>query len=1175
MGLVTSLRGVMPPSISPRESPRRRSFIETNKAHHRILSKWPDVMALLRLVALLFGVAVLSNAPLKALALDNGVGKLPYLGYNTWNAYHCDINETVLRQTADNMVKLGLRDVGYQFLNIDDCWAANNRSADGALVANATRFPSGLKNLTDHIHDLGLKAGIYSDSGWFTCQLLPGSYQNEARDARQFQDWGFELLKYDNCAVPFDEVIKEGIVGKYSRMAGAIADLAAETGQPPLLYSICEWGREQPWLWGRRYGQAWRTTEDIDSTWKALAHLINNASFVSWATDFYGHNDMDILEVGNGDLTFDEVKSHFTAWALMKSPILIGTDLSVISEEHLSILKNTEILAINQDPVVGTAITPFRWGLNPQWTFDTAHPAQYWSGESQNGTVFMLLNVLDESADMHFNLTESPWIRAGRQYSVRDLWAHTDNGTAVRTFTAKNVPPHGVVALLMTDAGDEPAGTQPPCQRPEWCMDQNGTRIDNINFQVPAASRGKKESIHIKRSGGGSSSDFLPPLSCHRYRQQRARIFSRFPPGFLFFSMSQMSTSSIYNHSRLQPTGPPPVAGGPHSVSRLNESFEAIRQEFEVGSQVNELNIIRQSLYELEAQHGKVRQQYEEELVRLRAEVHALRQGLPPGPHTNVVGPASGGPQSAMSGTGGVPPFNDPYFRDRDREREQRDRERERDRGRERERERERDLEPIRDRDRDRAVDGRDPKRLKQDRIKPDHNMFSPTTVPKLPPPSSGGPPPMGPGGPPSTSGPGLPPPPSAHAPYPTAGPSSAVTSPMMDPHANPSGALIPINTPTGGFPEDLDLNSMPPEFKKEGSDWFAMFNPKVKRSLDVSLVHTLMHESVVCCVRFSSDGKYLATGCNRTAQIYDTKTGQKTCVLLDESAPKAGDLYIRSVCFSPDGKFLATGAEDKQIRIWDIQKKRIRNIFDGHQQEIYSLDFSQDGRLIVSGSGDKTARIWDMHDGTSKVLTINDPDSLNNDAGVTSVAISPNGNFVAAGSLDTVVRIWDVASGVLVERLRGHRDSVYSVAFTPDGKGLVSGSLDKTLKYWDVSALMAVAPGMIKGRKEGANGSVNGPGVAGGVVRKDGEKASQCTMNFTGHKDYVLSVAVSHDGQWVVSGSKDRGVQFWDSRTAIVQCMLQGHKNSVISIDLSPSGSILATGSGDWQARIWSYNTV
>jgi len=178
------------------------------------------------------------------------------------------------------------------------------------------------------------------------------------------------------------------------------------------------------------------------------------------------------------------------------------------------------------------------------------------------------------------------------------------------------------------------------------------------------------------------------------------------------------------------------------------------------------------------------------------------------------------------------------------------------------------------------------------------------------------------------------------------------------------------------------------------------------------------------------------------------------------------------------------------------------------------------DGRLIFSGSGDKTVRIWDMVDGTSKVLTINNHDSLNNDAGDISVAISPNGQYVAAGSLDAVLRIWDVQTGQLVERLRGHRDSVYSVAFTPDGKGLVSGSLDKTLKFWDVSALGGGPGAVAKRNKDG----------------KREDKGSPCTMNFTGHKGYVLSVAVSHDGQWIVSGSKDRGVQFWDASASRTQ---------------------------------------
>ncbi|KAF9237359.1 WD40-repeat-containing domain protein [Melanogaster broomeanus] len=634
-------------------------------------------------------------------------------------------------------------------------------------------------------------------------------------------------------------------------------------------------------------------------------------------------------------------------------------------------------------------------------------------------------------------------------------------------------------------------------------------------------------------------------------------------------------SSTIYNHRSLQPTGPPTQGPSQHTHARVNEAFDTIRQEFDVltsdlgllrnqrdeyeskvTSQINELNIIRQSLYELESQHGKIRQQYEEELSRLRAELHATRQGIPAGapPHPTV-GPASVGPSGPPAPPPAVPgvipttgpgSYSDPYYsRDRDRDR---DREREKDREREREiRDRERDQ---RERERERTGDvSRDPKRIKTERMKgdrpgkhfPSRSARSPPPhgyrIPFSPPlsaidhysPSLGsGPTPKlaAPAGPPTFQGPGLPPPPSAHAPYP-AGPGNPPPAGPNEQSSSASTSLAPISSTSNGgqFPDDLDPHNVPPELKKEGSDWFAVFNPKVKRVLDVSLVHTLMHESVVCCVRFSADGKFLATGCNRTAQIYDTKTGAKTCVLADESAGKAGDLYIRSVCFSPDGKYLATGAEDKQIRIWDIAKRRIRNVFDGHQQEIYSLDFSLDGRLIVSGSGDKTARIWDMMDNQSKVLTINDPDSLNNDAGVTSVAISPNGQLVAAGSLDTVVRIWDVATATLIERLRGHRDSVYSVAFTPDGKGLVSGSLDKTLKYWDVSGL-----------------------------------------------DYVLSVAVSHDGQWVVSGSKDRGVQFWDSHSAIVQCMLQGHKNSVISIDLSPAGSTLATGSGDWQARICAY---
>lgn len=340
------------------------------------------------------------------------------------------------------------------------------------------------------------------------------------------------------------------------------------------------------------------------------------------------------------------------------------------------------------------------------------------------------------------------------------------------------------------------------------------------------------------------------------------------------------------------------------------------------------------------------------------------------------------------------------------------------------------------------------------------------------------------------------------------------------------------------------DLDKIRPEFKKKRDDWFVVYNELAPRILDVDLVHSLDHSSVVCCVRFSSDGRYVATGCNRTAQIFDVRDGTPIAKLEDKHAERDGDLYIRSVCFSPDGEYLATGAEDKLIRVWNIKSKTITRIFQGHEQDIYSLDFSHTGRYIASGSGDRTVRMWDMQNGQC-VLTLTIAD------GVTTVAISPDGRYVAAGSLDKTVRVWDTSTGFLVERLEapdGHKDSVYSVAFTPDGKDLVSGSLDKTIKLWQLQAPRSAQ-------------STNKCGV--------------CLKTFVGHKDFVLSVASTPDGKWILSGSKDRGVQFWDPQTAQVQLMLQGHKNSVISVAPSPTETLFATGSGDCKARIWKYENV
>ncbi|TVY38899.1 Transcriptional repressor [Lachnellula subtilissima] len=584
--------------------------------------------------------------------------------------------------------------------------------------------------------------------------------------------------------------------------------------------------------------------------------------------------------------------------------------------------------------------------------------------------------------------------------------------------------------------------------------------------------------------------------------------------------------------------------GPPAANARLNELLEGVRAEFEnqsrasgeyensIQHQLQEMQVVREKVYAMEQTHLALKQKYDEEISRLHRELEA-RGGNPRpagiGAPPQNAGPAGQAPPSIGHGPsnlfGGIMAGQGP------------------------------------------GGPGLAPPPQADQHGPPQHQMPQPGPPP---PPALQGPPPQqqppfqSGGYPQPSNGYGAQAPPNNASPGPgkgrvlnPRGPGGPATpqlnQPMPYPGPNPRAAASPqVGHPmptqhpqfrVGNALAELDLERLPDHQKKVESDWFAIFNPEVPRVLDVDLLHTLQHESVVCCVRFSHDGKYVATGCNRSAQIFDIITGQKICILQDESVDSVGDLYIRSVCFSPDGRYLATGAEDKLIRVWDIASRTIRNTFAGHEQDIYSLDFARDGRTIASGSGDRTVRLWDIEAGQN-ILTLSIED------GVTTVAISPDTKLVAAGSLDKSVRVWDAVSGYLVERLEGpdgHKDSVYSVAFAPNGKDLVSGSLDKTIKMWELVAPRGGHPN-------------NAP------------KGGRCIRTFEGHKDFVLSVALTPDGNWVLSGSKDRGVQFWDPRTGNTQLMLQGHKNSVISVAPSPIGGSFATGSGDMRARIWTY---
>ncbi|KAJ3301837.1 general transcription repressor [Blyttiomyces sp. JEL0837] len=353
------------------------------------------------------------------------------------------------------------------------------------------------------------------------------------------------------------------------------------------------------------------------------------------------------------------------------------------------------------------------------------------------------------------------------------------------------------------------------------------------------------------------------------------------------------------------------------------------------------------------------------------------------------------------------------------------------------------------------------------------------------------------------------------------------------------------------------DLDNVEAQWRREGSDWIARSNPRsvvgngivargggavVSGMLSVDLMHSFDHGSVVCCVKFSLDGALLATGCNRTVQVFDVRTGVKTHTLVavgagpeygndGSGAPGGGpDLYIRSVCFSPDGRFLAAGAEDRIVRVWELLggnsngngngNSSLRYSLQGHEQDIYSLDWSVDGRVLVSGAGDRTVRVWDLASGGCARLIVNDddgehpggpngglgggPGGVGKDAaGVTSLAICPvdGGSCVVTGSLDRQVRLWDLRTGRLLERFEGHRDSVYSVAFSPDGGSIVSGSLDKTLKVWDLSpATLSIL-------------SRPPPGDPGLLHQQPVTVNVGPRQTFAGHKDFVLSVGFAGVG--------------------------------------------------------------
>ncbi|KAI5083021.1 hypothetical protein GOP47_0002764 [Adiantum capillus-veneris] len=380
-----------------------------------------EIMILLGWVAVLLGWGLATTAAAAAAnsnvsvtsqirreLLQNGLGRTPPMGWNSWNHFNCHITESIVRNTADALVSTGLSALGYKYVNIDDCWAKMKRNRQGLLEARSDAFPSGMKSLSEYVHARGLKLGIYSDAGTRTCQGQPGSLYHEDEDAATFAAWGVDYLKYDNC---HNRKLKAQ--PRYQKMSNALL----QTGRS-IFFSLCEWGREKPATWAPKLGNSWRTTLDIRDTWNSMKTRadINNL----WAAYAGpgGWNDPDMLEVGNGGMTKEEYRAHFSLWALMKAPLLIGCDITNMDGDTLEILSNKEVIAVNQDPlgVQGKKVGQF----GPR------RKLEVWAGPlSGNRMVVLLWNRGSKQ-----NLIRAKWTDMGfsgsHVFEIRDLWEHKD-----------------------------------------------------------------------------------------------------------------------------------------------------------------------------------------------------------------------------------------------------------------------------------------------------------------------------------------------------------------------------------------------------------------------------------------------------------------------------------------------------------------------------------------------------------------------------------------------------------------------------------------------------------------------------------------------------------------------------------------------------------------------------
>ena len=363
------------------------------------------------------------------LALENGLARTPPMGWNSWNAFGCTgLDEKLVVGIAETMVSSGMKEAGYQYVNIDDCWQSH-RDSQGIIQADSTKFPHGIKWLADYVHSLGLKIGLYTAVGQQTCAKRPGSYGYEELDARTYANWGVDFLKVDWCTEEnFDPKLR----------FAAFRDALAAVDRPIVL-SIANYGVQAPWTWGPEVANMWRTTWDIANCFdcdRGWTRLLDQQVGLEPFAGAGGWNDPDMLQVGNGGMNESEDRAHFTMWSMLAAPLLAGNDLRSMSAATRATLTNKDVIAINQDPAGRQAVKIWSDGAGLEiWT-----KVLQKSGER----AVAFLNRSSQAGRMQVDGRQLGFV--SRDIQVEDLWRGQNLGVFKQSFTA-TVASHDVVLL--------------------------------------------------------------------------------------------------------------------------------------------------------------------------------------------------------------------------------------------------------------------------------------------------------------------------------------------------------------------------------------------------------------------------------------------------------------------------------------------------------------------------------------------------------------------------------------------------------------------------------------------------------------------------------------------------------------------------------------------------------